>query len=172
MTTDVRVPDRLRRHVRRQVRGYYVGLVGYSLVVGTALGTLLGAAAVGPIFGGLIGSTLVERWRWWRRREQYLTEIEVRAALRTGTDPRPELMLAAQHEARETIRELPVVVGAVCVIFGILALACAVAAVIRDDVLVALPAAPCVAGAVWGLVRLRAARARAQRWLADHLPTP
>ncbi|PZU39838.1 MAG: hypothetical protein DI571_14250 [Arsenicicoccus sp.] len=170
MDAVLRVPDGLRPHVRRQIRGFYVGLVAYSLVVGAALVGLLGVTAGGPVLGGLVGSTLAERWRWWRRREHYLTEIEARAALRTGADPPPELLPAVRREARQVIHELPVVVGALCVVSVVLALACAVAAALRDDVLVGLPAAPCVAFAAWALVRGRSARTGAQRWLAAHPP--
>lgn len=166
----VQVPDRLRPHLRRQVRGFYVGVVAYSLVTGTALTALLGTSAAGPFVGGLLGTALAERWRWWRRREQYLVEVEVQATLRTGADPRPVLRSAVRQEARQVIRELPVAIGLLCAVSGVLALACAVVAVVRDDALVALPAVPCIAFAAWLLVRLRAARTGAQRWLADHPP--
>lgn len=170
MDAVAQVPVQLRPHVRRHLRRYYAGLVAYSLAAGTALWVLVGVTAMSALLGGLVGSALVERWRWWRRREHYLAAIEVRAALRTGTHPRPELRQAVQREAGQVLRDTPVAVGLVCLVCGGLALACAVVAAIRDDARVVLPAALCLAFAAWSLRLLRTGRARAQRWLAAPPP--
>ncbi|SEL91092.1 hypothetical protein SAMN04515665_1233 [Blastococcus sp. DSM 46786] len=170
MVPEVEVPDWLRRHVRRQAREHYALLVGSLLVIATALWALAGPGGVYPLLGGLVGSALAERWRWWRRREQYLAAVEISAALRTGTSPRPGLRTAALRVARRELRELPVAGGAVGAVFGILALACAVTAGLRDDVRPVLAAALCVTFAAGLLVGLRAKRGRTEQWLADHPP--
>ena len=136
----------------------------------TASWPLLGPVGLYLPLSSVVGFALVERWQWWRRRDQYLTRIEIGVSLRTA-DPRPHLRPAVDREAERVLQDHPVGLGVVCVLFGGLALAVVGAAGLRDGPAAALWALPSVVVGAVEVCLLRARRAMAQRWLA-RTPAP
>jgi len=142
-----------------------------DVVLAWALADLFGAGAlVAVVVGGLCGSA-VQWWQQWRRPEDRERQRVVGSALREQRDPGPEwrdevTSLARQRLARPSReRWLP---AALC---AVVALACLVAAVLRDEWTDALPAAPLL---VVGAATVRVAGQRlldAARWV-DSPPYP
>ena len=125
-------------------------LVDRSLVVG-ALGGLTGVA---------LSVLLTDRSARARERVG-------RAAVRDHRDPGPDLRAEADAQARTILAASALDRWGAPVILVGLAVACAVVALLRDDVTVALPAAPLAVLAVVALVVRRRADVAADRWLAD-----
>jgi uncharacterized membrane protein YfcA len=123
--------------------------------------------AVGGGVGGLIGVYLGTR---------HGTPTEERravaAALREHRDPGGQYREATTRQARVLLATRPVDRWLPLVLLVGMAVACVVAAIVRDDLLTALPAVLLVAvGGITVLVRRRT-EAMADRWLAEPPPVP
>ncbi len=113
-----RVSAELRPHAHRQVRRHYAALLLSQLAVVTALWPLTGHEGVYLPLSSLVGFALVERWQWWRRRDQYLARIEIGVALRASAEPRPHLRAAVDREAERVLQEHQQGLGVIFVLFG------------------------------------------------------
>jgi hypothetical protein len=125
---------------------------------------LVGRGAVVGAAGGVTGVALavLVTDRPARARER-----AGRAAVREHRDPGPDLRSEADAQARTILAASAIDRWGPAVVLLGLAVACGVVAFLRDDLPVALPAAPLLVLAIAAVVLRRRADDAADRWLAD-----
>lgn len=149
----------------------FAPVAGVTLLVQAALAwalvELIGPEVLSGFVGATVGGLVIA---WWRNGRSVRTDPRLRAvrtALRDHADPGPGLRDAVTDRARVTLGSPRSDTWVPPVLVGAPALACVVVAIVRGNVLTALPALP-LAGFACGFLALRHARlVRASRWLTD-----
>ncbi|WP_299957756.1 hypothetical protein [uncultured Modestobacter sp.] len=137
-------------------------LVIVLLVTAWGVGTLFASWTAAGLCAGV---GLVLWWRWLPPAAEIADQRRATDVLRHQRDPGPGHRDAADRVARDLLaRPASDLWGPAAVLAG-LAVACGVAALLRDDLLVAAPVLPLLVAAAWVLVTGHRELLRASRWL-------
>jgi hypothetical protein len=141
-------------------------LVGVSASTTWAVAALLGSSATWSALAGALGAAiglLLTNLDGATKEERHT----VAAALREHRDPGPQYREAVTREAHVLLAARPVDRWLPPVLLVGLVGACVVTAIVRSDVLTALPAIPLAILGTSVLLLRRRSEAMADRWLAD-----